>query len=61
MNPRAVTILVPLTAGLSEDLAVPTPHHTPMARDMGDRDSCGQEALSKWIAEIFTHQHQEYF
>lgn len=36
-----------VTAGLSEDLAVLTPHHSPMAGDMGDRDSCGQEVPSK--------------
>lgn len=42
---QSVTLLVPLTTGLS--ILLCTPHHSTMPREMGDRGNCGQELPSK--------------
>lgn len=46
---QAVVSFVPLRAGLSGDLTFSTPHHSSVAKDMGDGDRCGQEVLTFWM------------
>lgn len=58
-EPPAAVSFVPLTAGLSGALTFSTPHHSSVAKDTGDGDSCGQEVPSECAAEAFSHQHLE--